>query len=78
MSEINRDAILDEALRMPEQDRAVIALRLLSSLDDAHDLGVEAAWQEEARRRLGDFDADPDLGVSWEDSRRRLTGSSGE
>jgi len=78
MSEIKRDAILDEALRMPEQDRAVIALRLLSSLDDARDLGVEAAWQQEARRRLHDFDADPNLGIPWEEARKRLIGSSGE
>ncbi len=42
------------ALDLPAEDRAELAQRLLSSLD--RDPEVEAAWDEEIRRRIADLE----------------------
>lgn len=43
------------ALDLSAEDRAELAQRLLSSLD--RDPEVEAAWNEEIRRRIADLEA---------------------
>ena len=43
------------ALLLPREDRAKLAERLLSSLDS--DPEVEAAWDEEIKRRVAAFEA---------------------
>ena len=40
-----------EVLALPEQDRAYLAHRLLTSLDDTMDADAEAQWQEVIERR---------------------------
>lgn len=44
-----------EALRLPPQDRALLADALLGSLDDEAARGVEAAWAVEAESRLAAY-----------------------
>jgi hypothetical protein len=46
------DAILDSALRLPDEERAWIAGELIASLDGRPDAGVEAAWDAEVDRRV--------------------------
>lgn len=70
------EKIVGRALQAPPKDRAVIAERLISSLDAATDLDVEIAWQEEIRKRVeevnkGDIDCIP-----WEVVRERLRGNA--
>ena len=43
------------ALELQPLERAQLAQRLMASLD--RDPGVEAAWNEEIRRRVADFEA---------------------
>jgi len=50
MSLNTAQTILEEALKMPDPDRAMIAERLLASLDDEVDADVDTAWQEEVQR----------------------------
>jgi hypothetical protein len=47
--------ILENALNMPQEQRAFIAGRLIDSLDDKADADVETAWQQEmnSKRREG-------------------------
>lgn len=52
----NTESILIEALQLPMQERAALASRLLASLDEHVDAGVDAAWSEEVARRLKDID----------------------
>jgi putative addiction module component (TIGR02574 family) len=45
------DEIEKQAMALPEKDRAALAERLLASLDEGEDEGVEEAWAVEAERR---------------------------
>ena len=47
--------IESKALKLPPRDRARLAERLISSLDDEVDPDAEAAWEREAERRLGEL-----------------------
>lgn len=42
-------------LGLPPEERARLAERLLSSLDDATDVDAERLWVEEAERRLDEL-----------------------
>lgn len=52
----NTETILIEALKLPVQERAALASRLLASLDEQVDEGVDAAWDQEIAKRLKDID----------------------
>jgi len=52
MSTNTVDRIIDQALQQSERERARIAERLISSLDQTTDLDVELAWQQEIDKRL--------------------------
>lgn len=47
--------IESKALRLPSRERARLAERLISSLDEETDPGAEAAWMREAERRLDEL-----------------------
>ena len=48
--------ILEKALALSTQERGLIIDRLIESLDDGPaEEGVEAAWDEEIKRRVGDI-----------------------
>ncbi len=49
-------AVLTAALALPPADRAVVVEKLLDSLNDADQADIDAAWTEEAQRRLKGFD----------------------
>lgn len=44
-----------EALQLTPRERAILAERLLHSLDEEEDADVERAWIEEAERRYKEF-----------------------
>lgn len=68
--------VLTQALQMPPQDRAMIAERLLSSLDAEVDWEVEIAWQQEAQRRIGEIDRGEVVCLPWEQVMNRLRGNA--
>lgn len=68
--------VLTQALQMPPQDRALIAERLLSSLDAEADWEVEVAWQQEAQRRIGAIDRGEVVCLPWEQVMNRLRGNT--
>ena len=45
------DEVEKQALALPEKDRAILAERLLASLDEGEEEGVEEAWAAVAERR---------------------------
>ena len=58
MAQINPQVseLLEKALALSTQDRGLLIDRLIESLDDAPpDEGVEAAWDEEIKRRVDDI-----------------------
>lgn len=46
------EQIADEALAMPSEARALLADRLVESLDPAEDGYIRQLWMKEARRRV--------------------------
>jgi putative addiction module component (TIGR02574 family) len=68
------ETILKEALAKPQADRALIAHRLLVSLDPPgeDDVDVEAGWQEECARRLREIHDGTVQTVPWEVVHERM------
>jgi putative addiction module component (TIGR02574 family) len=67
-----RTTLLDEALDLPADERAELAVKLLDSLAEESDRGVIDAWDAEIRRRVvrmldGDAKTSP-----WTDVRARI------
>jgi putative addiction module component (TIGR02574 family) len=46
------EAIADEALSLPANERAALVLRLAESLDEQHDNDAEDAWAEAVTERI--------------------------
>jgi len=68
-------AVLQEALTLPVEERADVAAELLASLDDEpiEDLAeVEMAWAKEIERRARQVLAGETTGEPWEDVRARI------
>jgi putative addiction module component (TIGR02574 family) len=72
MSNITVEGIIDQALQRPEKERALIAERLISSLDSTTDKDVEFAWQDEIEKRLKEIDSGIVQCIPWEDVREQL------
>ncbi len=51
-----QDDIFRAALSLPEEVRAVLAERLLESLDSADQREIDARWGEEAEDRIAAYD----------------------
>lgn len=70
---VNPDRVFQDALQLPQQDRAVLAGRLIESLEDEADDGdVAPAWAEEIARRLREIDDGKVTPVAWEEARRQI------
>jgi len=69
--------LLDDALRLSDQDRAELAGLLIDSLDEGQDADVQAAWSEEIARRLEELDSGAVAPIPWAEVRRRLTKNAG-
>jgi putative addiction module component (TIGR02574 family) len=69
----NASAILDAALRLPNHERAVLASRLLESLEPVFaDAEIEAAWAAEIKRRIDDLNSGKEKAIPWEEARRMI------
>jgi len=69
---MNPQKILNDALSLPEKDRAFIAHHLLSSLDASTDYEIELAWQQEIEQRLRQVDNEAVELISWEEVKKRI------
>jgi putative addiction module component (TIGR02574 family) len=54
---LDLDEILQKALSLDVDGRAVLAERLLQSLDSLSDVEADRLWADESERRLQDFRA---------------------
>jgi len=57
--------LLQEALALPENERAELAGNLIASLDTTFDPDVDAAWQQEVVRRPHDAQSGKVETISW-------------
>jgi len=58
--------LLDDALHLPEDERADLAYEIIASLDGESDADVEKAWAEEIERRARFALANPNGGEDSE------------
>ena len=63
--------VLDDALRLPAEERAEIADELLATLYD-YEVEVEAAWAAEIERRVAHARANPEDSIDWRDALRKI------
>lgn len=64
--------LLQEALGLPEDERAELAAELMASLDGPPDPDAEAAWAAEIERRAARVLSGESKGTPWEEVRRRI------
>jgi putative addiction module component (TIGR02574 family) len=74
--ERNLKDVFQEAVQLPERDRATLAGLLIETLDPKSEPDVEAAWSAEIERRLTEIDAGTVELIPWEDVRAELFGQS--
>jgi putative addiction module component (TIGR02574 family) len=67
--------VYDEALRLPQDDRAALAVWLIDSLDPEADADLEAAWGAEIERRLAELDSGAVTPIPLADARKVILGS---
>ena len=68
----NTETLLAEVLDLPEQDRAEVAARILESLEETQDAGVDEAWARELERRAAAVDSGQVVTSDWKVLRRRI------
>jgi putative addiction module component (TIGR02574 family) len=64
--------LLDEALDLPDSERAELAARLIESLDAAEQDDVDAAWAAEIERRCTALDSGEAVASDWSEARARI------
>ena len=64
--------IADEALALPSEARALLADRLVESLDPAEDGYIHNLWVAEANRRLQELRSGQTTGIPGEEAVARL------
>jgi len=67
-----------QALRLSRRDRARLAQRLISSLDQEVDADVEKLWLQEAERRLGELKSGKVAGIPAQKVIRKARSTLGE
>jgi len=68
----NTEQLLAEVLDLPESDRAEVAARILESLEDIRDNGVDEAWARELERRSAAVDSGEVVTSDWNVLRLRI------
>ena len=64
--------LLNDAMRLPEEQRAALAAALIESLDDSVDEDAEAAWSVEIARRLHEVESGHVNTIPWPQARRMI------
>ena len=69
--------LLDQALELPEEERATLAGWLIESLEGETPEGVEAAWRREIELRVNELEAGEVNTVPWNVVKDRLAQRGG-
>ena len=72
---MTREALLQEAMKLPRRERADVAAELLASLDDEltdNPQELEKAWAAEIERRARRVLAGESKGTPWEEVKQRV------
>lgn len=66
--------LLEQALKLPAEERAALADSLLRSLEGPVDPEIDAAWRAEIARRVAALDAGAPT-IPWDEARARILGA---
>lgn len=69
---LRAESVLQEALMLPEEERAEIAGALLESLDRVEECGIEAAWRQEVAARVASLETGDVEMTPWAEIRDRF------
>jgi len=64
--------LLQEALRLPENERGELAAMLIESLDPTSEGDVETAWSAEIQQRLQELQTGQVQPIPWPEARRLI------
>ncbi len=64
--------VFSQALGLPIDERAKLALELITSLDGPADPDAAEAWDKEIERRVNDFRSGKTKAVPWEQVRAEM------
>jgi putative addiction module component (TIGR02574 family) len=68
------DRLLKEILQLPPEERVALADQVYESLDDINkDESYEAAWEEEIRKRIEDYETGRVKGIPWEEAMKQIS-----
>jgi len=67
--------LLDDAMQLPDDDRAALAPQLIESLEPTTDRDAQAAWDAEIQRRLDEWDTGQISPIPWSEARKMILGS---
>jgi putative addiction module component (TIGR02574 family) len=63
--------LLEQALSLSVEEQEALADSLISNLGGKVDQGVQAAWDEEIKRRIEELDSGKAKTIPWEEVRER-------
>jgi putative addiction module component (TIGR02574 family) len=64
--------LLNDAMRLPDEQHAALATALIESLDDGVDEDAEAAWSVEIARRLREVESGHVKAIHWPQARKMI------
>jgi putative addiction module component (TIGR02574 family) len=64
--------LLDDVMRLPDEQRAALAAALIESLDQGFDDDAEMAWSDEIARRLQDVENGRVKTIPWRQARQMI------
>jgi len=67
VSKVNK--LLNDALKLPEKDRAELAGRLLETLDPVADEDWAQAWESEVLKRIDELESGAVTPIAWSKAR---------
>ena len=66
------EELYEQASQLPVEDRAELAGKLLESIEEPPDEGVEEAWAAEIERRMAEYRAGRVKTIPWSEVRAHL------
>jgi putative addiction module component (TIGR02574 family) len=65
--------VLNTALSLNEKERAIVAEKIILSLDTEIDAQSEKKWQEEIVNRINEIDNGQVNLISWDEAKKRMS-----
>ena len=66
------ERMIDEIEELSQEEKALVAHRLLESLDTQQDQGAEQAWKDLSDQRLQSINSGNVKGISWDEVKQQI------